>query len=206
MLTAGATVAGVDRRFLKPGWLAGHALVLVAFLICLRLGWWQWDRTHDADGTMQNLAYAVLWPAFGGGFIYMWVRFLQLEKVKDAADDQDIDAGLTAILADGPGRPAATEVSATDVSAIPDTPSSELVRSVETPDATADVDSTDGAVEEDSAEASADRAGEARIDQPATGELFVGTVHQVDDDEDPEMAAYNRALAALAEEDRRRAR
>jgi DNA-binding transcriptional regulator of glucitol operon len=204
VLTAGATVADVDRRFLKPGWLGGHALVLVAFLVCLRLGWWQWDRTHDADGSMQNLAYAVLWPAFGAGFIYMWVRFLQLEKIKDAADDHDMDAGLTEILADGPGRRAATDVSATDVSAIPETPSSELVRSVETPDATADVDPTDGAVEEDSAEAG--RTGEARIDQPATGELFVGTVHQVDDDEDPEMAAYNRALAALAEEDRRRAR
>lgn len=209
MLTAGATVADVDRRFLKPWWLAGHALVLVAFLICLRLGWWQWGRTHDADGTMQNLAYAVLWPAFGAGFIYMWVRFLQLEKIKDEADDQDIDAGLTAILAMGPGRPAAT-----DPSANPGTAVSELVWTAGKSDTTIDLDPADGGVEDDPAEPTAepsadrtdDEAVDTRVDHRAAGMQFVGTVHEVDDDEDPEMAAYNRALAALAEEDRRRAR
>ena len=36
-------------------------------------------------------------------------------------------------------------------------------------------------------------------------DYFVGTVEDADEDEDPELAAYNRALAALAEEDRRRA-
>ena len=34
--------------------MAGHLLVVLAVLICLRLGWWQWERTHEADGTAQN--------------------------------------------------------------------------------------------------------------------------------------------------------
>ena len=58
-------------------------LVFLAFLTCLRLGWWQWERTQETDGTAQNFGYALLWPAFGVAFIYMWVRFLHLEVLKD---------------------------------------------------------------------------------------------------------------------------
>src|SRR6478609_4276598 len=82
---------GVDRRFLRPGWIAGHVLVLAAVLTCLRLGWWQWERTHEATGTAQNLGYALLWPAFGAAFIYMWVRFLHLEVIKDDEENEATD-------------------------------------------------------------------------------------------------------------------
>src|SRR3954453_10103090 len=65
-------------------------MVALAVLVCLRLGLWQWHRTHEADGTVQNLGYTILWPVFGGAFIYMWLRFLQLEVLKDAEDDDEL--------------------------------------------------------------------------------------------------------------------
>jgi len=88
----------VDRRFLRPGWIAGHLLVLAAVLTCLRLGWWQWQRTQETTGTAQNFGYAVLWPAFGAAFIFMWVRFLHLEVLKDAEDDEETDRDIRALL------------------------------------------------------------------------------------------------------------
>jgi len=78
----------VDRRFLRPGWIVGHLLVLAAALTCLRLGWWQWERAHENDGTAQNLGYSMLWPVFAAAFIYMWIRFLRLEKIKQVEDDE----------------------------------------------------------------------------------------------------------------------
>lgn len=180
-MSSGATVAPVGRRFLRPGWVAGHLLVVVAVLVCCRLGWWQWDRTKDADGTFQNLAYAVLWPAFGAAFVYMWWRFLQLELLKDASDEQEMDAGLASVLREG----AAAEPNPVDRIVTSDTGPARAVAEPEYgPDDEPD-DEPDG-------------------DAPSGGpQVFVGTVDDVDDDEDPELAAYNRALAALAEEDRR---
>ena len=84
---------GVYRRFLRPGWFVGHLLVLAAVLTCLRLGWWQWDRSQEATGSAQNLGYALLWPAFGAAFIYMWLRFLQLEVIKDVEEGRDAGYG-----------------------------------------------------------------------------------------------------------------
>ncbi len=135
----------MDRRFLRPGWFVGHLLVVLAVLVCLRLGWWQWDRTHDADGTVQNLGYAFLWPVFGATFIFMWIRFLRLETLKE--------------LEDAEADPAPTDP-VTVVVAAPRPTRSVVLSSPVVPD---------------------------------------------EDDDDPELAAYNRALAALAEKDRRRA-
>ena len=89
---------GVDRRFLRPGWIAGHVLVFLAVLTCLRLGWWQWERTQETTGTAQNFGYALLWPAFGAAFVFMWVRFLHLEVVKDVEDDEQTDRDLRELL------------------------------------------------------------------------------------------------------------
>lgn len=184
-MAAGANVASVDRRFLKPGWIAGHLLVVAAFAVCCRLGVWQWDRTHDADGTLQNLSYAVLWPGFGIAFIYMWIRFLMLEKAKDVAESDELDEGLRVLLTgpdssgsvDSDADPAAPGASEPD--AAPPTPNGAEAPSAA--EAAHDVDSQDD-------------------------ETFVGTVEFVNDDDDPELAAYNRALAALAERDEPRGR
>lgn len=139
--------------------MAGHLLVLLAVLVCLRLGWWQWDRTHDPDGTVQNLGYAVLWPAFGGTFIFMWLRFLHLETVRDEEEASDGPAGADVAeqLDDDPER--SQNNTPGDIPAARPAPVSRSVV------------------------------------------LSVATVD--DESEDPELNAYNQALAALAEKDRR---
>ncbi|MDQ6658932.1 MAG: hypothetical protein M3Z00_12055 [Actinomycetota bacterium] len=177
----------MDRRFLKPGWLVGHLLVLIAVLVCLRLSVWQWHRTHDPDGTVQNLAYAILWPAFAVGFIYIWARFLQLERIRDVDDDRRLDEGLTAILTDG-----------LDPSMVGDAADHPMSPTTE-PHPTADTESDD---QQEPTNADAVRPEQRPVERP---DVFVGTVDDVDDDDDPELAAYNRRLAALAQEDRRRA-
>lgn len=172
---------GVDRRFLRPGWIFGHVLVLAAALTCLRLGWWQWERAHETDGTAQNLGYSMLWPAFAAAFIYMWIRFLKLEKIKQAEDDEQTDRDLAELL---------TEID----------PPADAGPAAEPagPAATAD-----GSADEDPGDDGPARAGRSR---PSEGYVLSVATVDVDDPDDPELTIYNQALAALAEEDRRRAR
>ena len=172
----------VDRRFLRPGWLAGHLLVVLAVLACLRLGWWQWQRTHEATGTAQNLGYALLWPCFGAAFVYMWVRFLQLERIRDLDDAQALDDGLAEILAGAPADPPPVG----DRPAAPDAAVPEATDPAEEPNA-----------------APAQR--EQRSVTPSRAVPLSVAMVGDDDEDDPELAAYNRALAELAEKDRRRA-
>lgn len=69
----------MDPRIVGPKRLLCHAGVLVVALVCLRLGWWQWERSRELGGAAQNLAYAALWPVFGGYAIFVWVRLLWME-------------------------------------------------------------------------------------------------------------------------------
>jgi hypothetical protein len=186
--TRGGTVLGVDRRFLRPGWMAGHLLVFAAFLTCLRLGWWQWGRTHETTGTAQNFGYALLWPAFGAAFIYMWVRFLHLEVLKDAEDDEDTERGLREILEAGAVGSASPSAAA---SGSPDGSSTN-------PDTSPD------SADDEAAARRRDRL--AHLQKPSQGYTIAVATVGGEDEDDPELTAYNQALAALAEEDRRRAR
>jgi len=181
---------GVDRRFLRPGWVVGHVLVFLAFLTCLRLGWWQWDKTLQSDGTAQNFGYALLWPAFGVAFIYMWVKFMRLELLKDLEDDAQTDRDLHELLDQGqPGPPDAPPAKAAEQDAGSLTGDQDPV-----------IEPDDADVEQ---ELDARRKARQRPSQAVT--ISIATVPG-DDDDDPELTAYNQALAALAEEDRRRAR
>lgn len=69
----------MDPRIFGPKRLLCHLGVLVVALVCLRLGWWQWDRSQQLGGAAQNLAYALLWPVFGGYAVFVWVRLLTME-------------------------------------------------------------------------------------------------------------------------------
>ncbi len=161
------------RHHFRPGRLAGHALVLVAALVCFRLAWWQLIRGESTDGTVQNFGYALLWPAFGVAFIVMWVRFLRLEDERAGAEEQEHRDSFARMLADVEsmtGQPPAADH-------IP-TPSSD------------DQSSSTGTMDELNSSADIASAG------------FVGLVGDEECD-DPELIAYNRALAALAEKDRR---
>jgi DNA-binding transcriptional regulator of glucitol operon len=66
----------VRRVLLSPGWLLGHVLALAAAVVCVRLGWWQWQRAH-ATGSLQNLGYAVQWPAFAMFILALWFRVVR---------------------------------------------------------------------------------------------------------------------------------
>jgi hypothetical protein len=181
----------VSSRYLRPQALIGHVLVLAAALTCLRLGWWQWGVFEAARGTAQNLGYALLWPVFAGSFIFMWLRFLQLESARDADD--------------APGGRAAEPGSAFD------TPLHQGA------DAGGPVGDGTEATEHDAAAGGAETAEAGRTglargrrhtrpsapvrESRTVGMGYVGT----DDEDDPELAAYNRALARLAEEDEGRA-
>ncbi|MEV0294616.1 transcriptional regulator [Nocardia sp. NPDC050710] len=63
------------------------ALVIVAALACLALGWWQWERFESASGTGQNLGYALQWPLFAGFAIFAYFRFVRLEREAEEPDD-----------------------------------------------------------------------------------------------------------------------
>ena len=55
-------------------------LVVVAFVVCLGLAWWQWTRFESSSGSGQNLGYALQWPAFAAVFVYAYRRFVVLES------------------------------------------------------------------------------------------------------------------------------
>jgi len=184
-------------------------LVFAAVLTCLRLGWWQWQRTQETTGNAQNFGYAVLWPAFGAAFVFMWVRFLHLEVLKDAEDDEETDRDLRALLEEHGDDHRSDEPVTGDRGG------------VETLGATAAGTALQGRVDPvDGETRSTDQGAEAADDAPKPGKtrwnrgpqrpnqsvtISVAMVGEEDDD-DPELTAYNQALAALAEEDRRRAR
>jgi hypothetical protein len=197
----------VDRRFLRPGWIAGHVLVFLAFLTCLRLGWWQWERTQETTGTAQNFGYAVLWPAFGAAFIYMWVRFLHLEVLKDAEDDEETDRDIRALLDEHDGADGAGPDTAGKAEPVSAGPTGAVLPGRDDSPAEDEIGSADQGVEptDDAAKSGRSRRnrGLQRPNQAVT--ISVAMVGE-DDEDDPELTAYNQALAALAEEDRRRAR
>ena len=89
---------GVDRRFLRPGWIAGHVLVFLAFLTCLRLGWWQWERTQEADRHRAEFRLRAAVAGVRGG-VHLHVGAVPaLEVLKDAEDDEETDRDLQALL------------------------------------------------------------------------------------------------------------
>ncbi len=104
----------MDSRIFGPKRLACHLGVLVVLLVCLRLGWWQWQRSAEHGGDPQNLAYALLWPVFGAYAVYVWIRLLRMEingyqgrpgsgaPILGRPDGMTGDAADAA--ADGPGK------------------------------------------------------------------------------------------------------
>ena len=211
----------MDRKFLRPGWIVGHLLVVLAVLVCLRLGRWQWDRMHEG-GTVQNLGYAVLWPVFGAAFVYMWFRFLQLEKLKDAEDDAELTALAAGVLPGTGDHQHAPGTVAESSSSGPQTDLSPAAPRADDESAQPGLPSGDVGSADTAAHSRTGRSPEPLPDggdlgrkptAPARGSrtvpskgITVAVATVGNDDDDPELAAYNRALAALAEKDQRRAR
>ncbi|MEP6980780.1 MAG: hypothetical protein ABJA16_08470 [Nakamurella sp.] len=165
------------QRFLRPAWVVGHVLVLIAMLVCFRLAWWQLARSEETDGTIQNVGYALLWPAFGVAFVYMWVKFIRLELERTAQDEQDHQELLESMLAEAESFTAEAA-------------------------GVASVTASDGSDDGDAEVVAGTMEGSAPPDQLSGFNDVVGIVDDEDQD-DAELIAYNRALAALAEKDRR---
>ncbi len=69
------------RRFLlSPKWWVGHVLVVLAAVVFVALGRWQYDRSQSPDGDFQNLGYALQWPLFAVFVVIAWWRVLRLEQ------------------------------------------------------------------------------------------------------------------------------
>ena len=64
------------RVLLSPRWVLGHLLALTAAAVCIRLGWWQWQRAQQT-GSLQNLGYAVQWPIFALFILVFWARVVR---------------------------------------------------------------------------------------------------------------------------------
>jgi DNA-binding transcriptional regulator of glucitol operon len=99
----------VVRGLLAPRWLLVHLLALVAMLACFRLGWWQWDRSQESSGTLQNLGYALQWPLFGLFVPFMYWRMWKLDKERRAAEAAAVPADP---VADEPAADGAAVVEA----------------------------------------------------------------------------------------------
>ncbi|MFT3714792.1 MAG: transcriptional regulator [Gordonia sp. (in: high G+C Gram-positive bacteria)] len=99
-------------------------LVLVAAVICLLMGWWQWDRYESASGTAQNLGYALQWPLFAVAFVWAYRRFVTMEAdpeearkaVRPSSGPTEIPAGLL------PDRPTADDPTVAALSTADDDP------------------------------------------------------------------------------------
>src|SRR3954469_1768992 len=72
------------RRVLMPKWWVLHVMVLLALLVMLRLGLWQWHRASSPSGGIQNYAYAFQWPLFAVFAIVLWVKTMQDEVRRPA--------------------------------------------------------------------------------------------------------------------------
>ena len=97
------------RGLLAPRWLLVHLVALAAMLACFRLGVWQWDRSQESSGTLQNLGYALQWPLFGLFIPFMYWRMWQLEKERRASEQP-----AEAVVDDAPVLPAQSRRSPTE--------------------------------------------------------------------------------------------
>lgn len=69
--------------------------VAAGAVTCLLLGYWQLSRWNSAQGTYQNLGYALEWPFFGAFLVFAYRRWVRLEDGKRSAEA----AGLSAVAA-----------------------------------------------------------------------------------------------------------
>ena len=60
------------RKVLTPGWLVGHALMLVAVATMLALAAWQLSRA--TAGNTLSWGYTLQWPVFAGFTVFLWAR------------------------------------------------------------------------------------------------------------------------------------
>jgi hypothetical protein len=161
----------VRQLILSPRWIFWHVLTLGAVVTCGLLAAWQWGRAGSAFGSAINVGYGLQWPVFALFFAYMWWRMLRMEAAKLAEEAEEAAGPQVGV----------------DHGAAADVPAGS---------------STAGAAEPGPV------AGERPAPEPEpAGPSPFGprpasvAVPRVTAEDDPELAAYNRMLAALAARD-----
>lgn len=174
------------QEYFRPRLIVGHVIVLAAALTCLRLGWWQWEVFEAAGGTGQNLGYSLLWPVFSISFVYMWLRFLHLENSARDADRPDSATGTTSADSAEEGYDVIPGPATSPETGVPG-----LLAQQPLPRPRIAVGNGP----------QRGRVSKRRRKYAPDAESIMLAMdgHSVDDSDDPELAAYNRALAELAE-------
>ena len=83
------------RPLLRPGWLVLHALVLVALVVMVRIGAWQWGRGEALD-SLRNYSYGLEWWAFAVLTVIGWVKFCLDETAEQPERDAAPEPGPVA--------------------------------------------------------------------------------------------------------------
>ena len=99
------TLGPVLRRFLTPGWLARHALLVAAVALLVAIGWWQLDKGRGPGG-WQNYGYAVQWLLFAAFAVFLWVKALLDELDPSRVDAREEQTHLPVVQ---PQAPAPTD-------------------------------------------------------------------------------------------------
>lgn len=181
----------MKRLLLTPRWIAFTLLMAAIATACMVLGWWQFQRYREGGGSFQNLGYTLNWPLFGAFGAYLWWRLL-----RDAArpGTQETQAG---------GR---TE----EESARPETASAEPARveAARAEPAQGGTEPADGTAPDAPTGSPTPPPAGVRVPAQAEAPDRGGARGEAqrpapDDEDDPELAAYNRYLAALNERTRR---
>ncbi|SFD72150.1 hypothetical protein SAMN04487819_102304 [Actinopolyspora alba] len=159
----------VKGRLLSPGWVLLHLVFLAAVVATGWLGWWQWERAHDAGGSFQNLGYALQWPLFGAFTVFLWYQVIRMSlgSVAEEAAEPVMDPTLS--------------------DAVPDTFGDDGSDEAEQPPP-------------DTAKSTAEKGESERLRRSPVPER----APSVTEEEDPQLAEYNRYLAELNAVDSRR--
>jgi hypothetical protein len=150
-----------------------HVLTLGAMVTCGWLAAWQWQRAGSAMGSALNVGYGLQWPVFAVFFGVMWWRMLRMEAAKLTRPGPDA-AGDHAVGDHAAGDHAAGDHAAGDHAAASAAPA---------------VSTGLGTAEPGPA---------TSPDAPSPFGPRPRSARPVTDEDDPELAAYNRMLAELA--------
>lgn len=70
------------RRFLRPGWLALHVLVLLAMAVMVGLALWQWRRGGQLS-SLRSYTYSIEWYVFAGLTLLGYLKVCRDSLVPD---------------------------------------------------------------------------------------------------------------------------
>ena len=197
---------------LSPRWITWHLLTLGAMVTCGLLSAWQWSRAESITGSALNIGYGLQWPLFAVFFGVMWYRMLRLE-IRRLRGEQPDEVASPVLGPSATGARAAagaqgdTAAALNGAAAAGAEPAAAVTEAVASDPRRPGVDSRPASSDSGSAGADPRLAdADARLAGPSPFTPSPATAPPpITDETDPELAAYNRMLAVLAERDQARA-